>query len=212
MTRWHQQGCLVPDVSLDTCSTPKCRACGGACPPVADLVAQLDRETSTIVLPPDESHGQFNLWWPRDVPYINQGVINESHEHTFTVQNQHLEDNVSNLAIEDNQVANAHIYQKTLESNEFRLACLTATPQEDDYPIHLSLETYTHENRPEYETVSYVWGGETGDSRLSRPIFIGPHWDVLLQTQNCWSMLRFVRPRRGERMIWVDALCRSSLF
>lgn len=181
----------MPDVYIDSDSTPKCRACGSACPPVADVVASLGSETSGIVLPPDEPHGQFNLWWPRDVPYINQKPRNEAHEHTSTTQNQHLDKDVSNLTIGDIKVANSHIYLKTLDSNEFRLACLTAAPQEGDYPAHITLETYTHDNRPEYETVSYIWEGENGDSRLCRPIFIGPHWDVLLQTRNCWAMLRF---------------------
>jgi hypothetical protein len=179
---------------------------------VADIVASLGSETSGIVLPPDEPHGQFNLWWPRDVPYINQKSRDEAYEHASTSQNPDLGADLSKLTIGDNNVANSHIYLKTLARNEFRLACLTAAPGEGEFPVHLSLETYTHDNRPEYETVSYIWGGENGDSRLCRPIFIGPHWDVLLQTRNCWAMLQFARPRRGERMIWGDALCKLLLF
>ncbi|KAF2030840.1 hypothetical protein EK21DRAFT_43561, partial [Setomelanomma holmii] len=103
-------------------------------------------------------------------------------------------------------VNNAHIYGVTLRSKDFRLVCLTAVPRKD-HPVHLTLETYTYNERPEYETVSYMWGGENGDSTPCRPIFIGKYWAVLLQSQNCWSMLRFVRPWRGMRMIWIDALC-----
>jgi hypothetical protein len=101
------------------------------------------------------------------------------------------------------------IYGDTLKSNEFRLACLTAV-DDKDHPVHLTLEIYTHDNRPEYETVSYQWGGEDGDYSLRHPVFIGPYWDVLLQTKNCWSMLRFARPWRGVRMLWVDAVCISQ--
>jgi len=40
-----------------------------------------------------------------------------------------------------------------------------------------------------------------------QPIFVGPYWDILMQTQNCWEMLRYLRPRCGVRMVWVDAIC-----
>jgi hypothetical protein len=37
---------------------------------------------------------------------------------------------------------------------------------------------------------------------------MGPYWDVTMQTENCWEMLRFVRPHnRGFRLVWVDAIC-----
>ncbi|KAM5377509.1 hypothetical protein ACJZ2D_004878 [Fusarium nematophilum] len=51
----------------------------------------------------------------------------------------------------------------------------------------------------EYETASYTWGGETGDSTLCKPVLVGPSCDVLLQTRNCWELLRYLRPWRGER-------------
>jgi hypothetical protein len=71
----------------------------------------------------------------------------------------------------------------------------------------LTLHTYTQDDCPEYETVSYTWGGEEGDSSLCKPIFLGPYWDVLFQTRNCWDMLKLLRPREGFRMVWVDAIC-----
>jgi len=45
------------------------------------------------------------------------------------------------------------------------------------------------------------------DLTRCKPIFVGPHWDVLFQTKNCEAMLRYVRPERGLRLIWVDAIC-----
>ena len=63
------------------------------------------------------------------------------------------------------------------------------------------------EDCPEYETVSYTWAGEDGDGSLCKPVYIGPFYDILLQTKNCWEMLRFMRPWRGTRMVWVDAIC-----
>lgn len=50
-------------------------------------------------------------------------------------------------------------------------------------------------------------GGGNGDSTLCRPVYVGEHWDVLVQTLNCQEMLRYLRPRRDVRTIWVDAIC-----
>ena len=98
------------------------------------------------------------------------------------------------------------IYPFRLAWSEFRLACLTACT-DGDSPVHLMLETYTDDSYPEYEAVSYTWGGEEDDTRPRRAVFIGPYWDVLPQTENCWQMLRFLRPSRGIRLVWVDAIC-----
>ncbi|KAF4809900.1 Heterokaryon incompatibility protein 6, OR allele [Colletotrichum siamense] len=81
-------------------------------------------------------------------------------------------------------------------------------PVEDiNSPIHVTLEVYDDLRYHEYETVSYTWGGEDGDISLSRPVCIGPYWDILLQTRNCWEMLRHMRPWKGVRAVWVDSIC-----
>lgn len=89
---------------------------------------------------------------------------------------------------------------------EFRLARFDAPPDgtDPDHPIHITLEVFRRDDCPEYETVSYTWGGEEDDSTPCPP---GPYWDVLLQTGNCWHMLRYLRPRRGIRLVWIDAIC-----
>lgn len=76
-----------------------------------------------------------------------------------------------------------------------------------DAPVHVDLEIHNDERHPDYETVSYTWGGENGDSTLCRPVYVGKHWDVLVQTLNCQEMLRYLHPRRDVRTIWVDAIC-----
>jgi hypothetical protein len=62
------------------------------------------------------------------------------------------------------------IYGSTLGSNQFRLVCLEALGNRNQQSsrdfIHLSLETYEHDNGPEYETVSYTWAGEDGNGTL----------------------------------------------
>jgi hypothetical protein len=200
MTRWHLPYCMSPDVFVDASNNPTCRACARVCPPVAELAAGLNTASSGIKLPPDEPRGLMNLWWPRDVLYVNQ----QSPIRSPTVS---IDEAVSKLAIDAGKGTNSHIYEASLRPNEFRLVCLSAVPRKD-YPVHLTLETFAYDNRPEYETVSYMWGGDSGNSTPCRPIFIGPYWDVLLQSQNCWAMLQFVRPWRGIRMMWIDALCK----
>ncbi|KAF6808171.1 heterokaryon incompatibility protein het-6-like protein [Colletotrichum sojae] len=98
------------------------------------------------------------------------------------------------------------VYPSRLQRNEFRVLCLSPV-RDVGCPVHLSLQTYTDEHHPEYETVSYTWGGEDGDSAPSKPVYIGAYWDILWQTRNCWEMLRYLRPRRGMRTVWVDAIC-----
>lgn len=65
------------------------------------------------------------------------------------------------------------IYGPTLAANEFRLACVSAAAKDEDKIVHVSLEVYSQTDCPEYETVSYTWGGENGDYTLCRPIFVG---------------------------------------
>lgn len=97
-------------------------------------------------------------------------------------------------------------YQDTLKGDEFRLICLTDSAEEQ-YPVYLELETYARDSCSEYETTSYNWADENDDNKFCRPVYVGPYWDVLLQTNNCWSMLRFLRPYRRIRHSWVDAVC-----
>ncbi|KAF2187965.1 hypothetical protein K469DRAFT_99468 [Zopfia rhizophila CBS 207.26] len=95
---------------------------------------------------------------------------------------------------------------RALGAHEFRLASLSAV-NDSHYPIHLVLETFQHDECPEYEKVSYTWGGESGDSTQCCPIYVGEYWDVLLQTSNCQSMLRYLRCQKNTRVVWMDAIC-----
>jgi hypothetical protein len=63
-------------------------------------------------------------------------------------------------------------------------------------PVYITLETYRLDNCPEYETVSYAWGGEDGDSTSCPPVYICSYWNVLFQTRNCSSLLRYLQPYR----------------
>ena len=97
-------------------------------------------------------------------------------------------------------------YDQKLSPTNFRLMRLDAVG-DPDAPIYCELEMYEFGDCPEYEAVSYCWGGEDNDNQQRFPVFVGRYWDVLLQTKNCVDMLRHLRPRRGFRRVWADAIC-----
>ena len=210
MTRWHQATCKTPDVFVDG-EAPRCRTCHSV-PPLKELIT-FQANLDSLLIPQDEPQGKLGLWWPRSVPYsyrqdVKLGAVRNNNSDQANQESpppaQTDGTNQSNRALFE--VVELPIYGETLGPDEFRLLCLNAV-DDGSYPIHITLETHQHYECPEYETVSYTWGGEDGDSTPCRPIFVGPYWDVLLQTKNCWAMLRYLRPRRGIRMVWVDAIC-----
>lgn len=147
-------------------------------------------------MPPDEKFGEMDLSWPETVLYIPQ-------PQSFPRMDSR---EFNETDTREGQDAPSPIYTRRLNDDEFRLLYLPAVDDES-HPIHASLEAYQIDDCPEYETVSYCWGGEDGDATLCKPVFLGDYWDVLLQTNNCWSMLRYLRPRTGIRVVWVDAIC-----
>lgn len=201
MVHWHTYSCKLPKVIVNADNIPSCEACGCKCPTTNELVAAQRNSPSNLILPPDEPMGQLNLRWPKGLPYI---YAKEQQPETNISHQQSASDPASKAG---HRRSKSMIYGGTLGPHEFRLACLNAVPN-SEYPVHLSLETFAYDNRPEYETVSYVWSGEDGNNAPCQPVYIGPFWDVLLQTKNCWSMLKFMRPWRGSRMMWIDAICK----
>ncbi|KAF4470435.1 heterokaryon incompatibility het-6 [Fusarium albosuccineum] len=205
--RWHEQGCKAPAI-VTTQGLPSCRACNKS-PDLEMLLTVQKTSTLGTEIPPDEPFDKMNLWWPPSVPYRKAHdtpgpeIVGERHqdkdETTKTARH------ASTLST---NIANA-IYEGNLGPESFRLACLEPIPTLDDNNpiVHVTLETYELNNHPEYEAVSYTWGGENNDSSRKHPIYFGPYWDVLFQTKNCWDMLRFCIPTRGIRLLWVDALC-----
>lgn len=190
-----------------------CRACNSA--PNLDEISPLADESPFPEPPPDRPCGKLGLWWPPSVPY--RDIVGELSEEAVGAEeasketDETLSKASASRAPKTGLAGTSHadqssIYTAKLTTDQFRLACITAT-SDVDHPIHLDLETYSLNNCPEYETVSYCWAGEDGDSTRQHPVYVGPYWDVVLHTRNCRELLRFVRPRRGIRLVWVDALC-----
>ncbi|PQE27374.1 heterokaryon incompatibility HET-6 protein [Rutstroemia sp. NJR-2017a WRK4] len=235
MASWHQTSCATPDVFAEGDSdTLRCRSCGIVVQ-VRDLIAQQASRFSPIAIPLDEPVGQMDLWWPPSVPYSREPHAEQhaaknsrSGSTAAAVAKRDLVGDSVYLGPENLELSSVlphedspsspstsspagaaqfpPIYGAKLVIDEFRLLCLYAADDVSS-PIHTTLEVFRHDDCPEYETVSYTWGGEDGDSTPCRPVFVGPYWNILLQTKNCWDMLRYMRPWRGIRMVWVDAIC-----
>lgn len=209
MTRWHSSSCPGPSIVVHNESgqegIPHCRACDKS-PNLGEIVQiqNATRGSSAQEPPPDAQIGQMRLWWPRSVPYTDNLEADTGVSGSDTAP---APDAISALPAQDDKEDLNPVYPSELESGSFRLACLPSV-ESDDVPVHVDLETYPLDNCPAYEAVSYTWGGENADSSHSRPVYVGPYWDVTMQTENCWEMLRFVRPhKRGVRLVWVDAIC-----
>lgn len=193
MPRWHSPACHSADVFVET-GIPQCRACGAA----ASSAQPTDAEAATsasIVIPPDESADQTNLSWPPCVRWTN----------TESPDDGSAQPNRDEAGLADQTAGLSAIYENTLDADSIRLICLHAGEFEE--PIHLTLEEYRHVDCPDYETVSYTWQDESGDATRCMPVYVGPCWDVFHQTRNCWSLLRYLRPTRESRMVWIDAIC-----
>lgn len=194
MSRWHKLSCHRPRVSAED-GLPHCQSCDSS-PNIQKLVSEQAGLSPPWSVPPDEKFGEMNLSWPESVLYSPQT------QDTATTDTSEA-NKADDLGRQDEQ---SPVYNKKLQDGQFRLLYLPAVDDES-CPIHASLEAYQTNDCPEYETVSYCWGGENDDTTLCKPVFLGDYWDILLQTNNCWSMLRYLRPRVGVRVAWVDAIC-----
>lgn len=188
MSRWHKAFCGRPDILVDTgTNIPRCRACNSM-PQLDELIFEQSKTISPWSPPTEPPRGQWDLWWPPADPNTEPAVNNSPPQPCAM------------------DPPSSPIYKEQLSKNEIRLLCLSKV-ESTESPIHVDMEKHDGEYCPEYETVSYTWGGEDDDTRRQVPVYVGPFWDVLLQTKNCVSMLHYVRSRRASHFIWVDAIC-----
>lgn len=197
-TRWHKLSCDTPQV-VAVGDVPECRACGSSASALLRMAAEEPAPSySGIKLPPDAPIGQMDLWWPPCVPYTRNGAPRPK-PGASSGDAASLEPQAPDSSLSE-------IYTSTLGKDRFRLLYLSGA-RGIRSPIHGNLVGYECENCPEYETVSYTWGGEDGDATPCRPAYFGEFWDVLFVTRNCWSLLQYLRPVMGTRVVWVDAIC-----
>ncbi|KAK3995173.1 heterokaryon incompatibility protein-domain-containing protein, partial [Cladorrhinum sp. PSN332] len=195
MSRWHHSSCPFPAVVIGIRDgIPQCHTCQ-AVPDLAKLAAEVAGYSALPPIPPGEPLHDLGLFWPGTVQYT---IHPRSDANSPKERSTKFDDAPDPFP--------AHAIYEPLPPNSFRILWLGPSANVDD-PIHIDLCVFGFDDRPDYETTSYTWGGEDGNDTFCRPIFIGPHWDVLYQTDNCWSMLKFLRPPRGERALWIDAIC-----
>ncbi|KAF5619581.1 heterokaryon incompatibility het-6 [Fusarium tjaetaba] len=201
MPRWHKEVCSSPRVVIAG-NTPRCEACDSV-PDIQKYINQQRSIPSFTQPPPDPPLGQLNLRWPGSIKYQQQPTKAVQLDGGPSANKQSLD------VIEpgDNKkVVQSPIYASKLGKDEFRLLFLS--PSTDHYaPVHAELVVHQDGRSPQYESTSYTWAGENGDSSKCRPLYIGRYWDVALQTQNCWYMLQSLRLPIGTRAVWVDAIC-----
>ncbi|KAH8888494.1 hypothetical protein GQ53DRAFT_871465 [Thozetella sp. PMI_491] len=209
MTRWHQPSCTDPDVVI-VGDSPQCKACNSR-PSLEELIRSQSAQGTSLSIPPDEPPGKLNLWWPPAVVYDRAAP--DQPGASARRGSQAPANATSGDKVECDASAWPHIYSEPLRDDEFRLICMDASDSAGQL-VHVSLETHTHDACPEYETVSYTWGGEEADMSMTSPVYIGAYWDVLFQTKNCFDLLQYIKPPRFGRIAWVDSLCvdQSSRF
>ncbi|RWA05284.1 hypothetical protein EKO27_g9829 [Xylaria grammica] len=214
---WHDLKCPGPKIELEehepNCGikdtrhfpplfklVPYCVACGQR-PPLHDILSKHGNSGTLGVEPEVKPLGQLNLYWPSTSLYHGSTEL-------ATPEKSTQEERFST------------VYPATLLPDQFRQArlspaqggnfkqTLSNAADPEDFPVHLTLEIYHEDNYPEYEAFSYTWGGEDPeDDEGHCPVYVGPYWDILIQTRNCWELLRFARLPHTTRQIWVDAVC-----
>jgi hypothetical protein len=209
MSRWHKLSCRAPDIYIDG-EIPRCRGCEST-PDLENLISKQSKSSAPWEAPPNKPIGKLNLHWPscfrykrlQDLPETGKAELDEGK--LSSCESQSTSSPVS-TALEP--TATSYIYHKSLRRDELRLLCVDSVPiNRETSPVHVNLEIYSDDHCPEYEALSYAWGGEDGNKPQTRPLYVGPYWDVVLQTKNCWDALRYLRPSRGVRMVWIDAVC-----
>lgn len=220
MSRWHCNDCPGPDINVPEDGIPVCRACE-ASPNLDEIVRKAqDSSVLRINVPEDRPVGSMNLSWPASVSWTRNGVSLLHSTHTDAREDEHGAAAVNLEAVTERITPNDYapgaqwrtsaVYTNRLSTTQLRLLRLDpVATQNRDTPLHVTLETYELDDCPEYEAISYTWAGEDGDPMPCQPIYIGPYWDVLIQTENCSSMLRDLRPCGNHpfRRLWVDAIC-----
>ncbi|KAF5670876.1 hypothetical protein FHETE_4324 [Fusarium heterosporum] len=223
MTRWHAASCKVPQVCVGQDSVPYCKTCGATAHDSLACLKQRASSSSPLpAIPPDEPMGKLNLSWPPSVPWTDELEVHETPMHEPARLRQDATESHATTAGStspntsgEQPSPSANAIYPSLNHGQFRLITMEYHRDIPSAVVHLELDSYDLERHPDYETVSYSWGGEDGNSSLltvrnknrCQPVYVGEFWDILLQTQNCFSMLQYLKPPRGCRTIWVDAIC-----
>jgi hypothetical protein len=71
----------------------------------------------------------------------------------------------------------------------------------DTAEINIELHQFSIDEPPQYEALSYTWGGQTP----TMPVICNDR--ILLVTENAFSAIRRLRRHSKTRKLWIDAIC-----
>ena len=202
MCRWHTTECANPIfeiIDADGFRVPYCKTCSRS-PPIKELTPKLKDEWPPTPRPEDEEIGRMDLYWPESVFGKKNAAVLSSN---FPTQ---VRPPVQ-VKITGRNESFAFVDEDPLDSSQIRLMSLLPTLGDD--PVCVLLHTYKDDNMPEYEAVSYSLGGENRKRTPTKPIYIGELRDIMVLTDTCVSMLRFLSPQADgqSRLLWFDYLC-----
>ncbi|KAL4987650.1 heterokaryon incompatibility protein-domain-containing protein [Aspergillus falconensis] len=189
MRRWHEPGCRRPDVFASN-GFPYCAYCFGT---------PLEEQLAATPPPPQlEDKRRMNLSWPPIVTYSDWQGEEEVPKRQVGNQNQDSE---------SESFPGKSLLPELPSADSIRL--LRLKPGTDSEPIHANLEIVRINQipLPLYEALSYTSVCDPADPSESCPVYIGKYWDVVHVSTNCGKALRRLRHQKGDRLLWVDALC-----
>ncbi|KAL4995171.1 heterokaryon incompatibility protein-domain-containing protein [Aspergillus recurvatus] len=190
MHRWHEPGCRQPDVSASS-GFPYCAYCFAA--------PLLEEQLVAPPAPPRlEDQRRMNLSWPSIVTYSDWEGDGEGP----TPQDENKSENSAS-----GSKPGKSLLPELPSEDSIRL--LQLKPGTDGEPVHANFEI-VRINRipvPLYEALSYTSVCDPADPSESCPVYIGKYWDVVHVSANCGKALRRLRHQKGDRLLWVDALC-----
>lgn len=174
MFHWHQAGCSQPTIE-DEEGLPWCTNCATQ-PPLAQLIDLQATNQQPWEPPQDEPVGERNYFWPPSVPYdseqqhhgnpVDNGADKARSACFFGPTSSSSGDKEEAPDRDDPTAPLAPHYKERLREDQLRLICLrppAASGGWESALIHLELATFGDDECPEYEAVSYTWGGEDGE-------------------------------------------------
>ncbi|KAI1745791.1 heterokaryon incompatibility protein-domain-containing protein [Xylaria scruposa] len=211
MLRWHSTRCRKPDVILLD-NIPYCVYC--------EETSNLHSTQGSIVSNSEPLHTPpLKLRWPTCVAYSDENESTQTKQETVGInpsdQSRTEHDQHQPPEFPKTKRARAYQIQEPFEEAvgycglnqmyDFRLLHLsqhlTAGPLHGD----LELVDLADITKP-YEALSYTWADEDGNTDRCEVLYLGPYWDCLPITRNCYLALQRFREVRSWT-VWVDAIC-----
>ncbi|KAI0544211.1 heterokaryon incompatibility protein-domain-containing protein [Xylaria curta] len=211
MLRWHSTRCRRPDVVLVD-NVPYCVHC--------EEISSLHSTRGSIAPNSEPLHTPSRKFqWPTSVAYSDENEFTQTKQETVGINplDQSRTEHDQHHPPEFHKTKRARTCQMEGPFEEpvgycglnqmydFRL--LHLSQHSTNGPLHgrLELVDLADIDIP-YKALSYTWADEDGNSDRCEVLFLGPYWDCLPITRNCYLALQRFRKVRSLT-VWVDATC-----